>query len=80
MVNPHYGSAERACASAELMSKLDDKKQTSTADDRVAALENILVDYQYIMYTKIFRSNLNTFFYLPRKFIFIAGDLPNGCE
>lgn len=26
------------------MSKLDDKKQTSTADDRVAALENILVD------------------------------------
>lgn len=46
MVNPHYGSSERACASAELMSKLDDKKQTSTAtaDDRVAALENILVD------------------------------------
>ena len=46
MVNPHYGSAERACASAELMSKLlDDKKETSTADDRVAALENILVDF-----------------------------------
>lgn len=36
--------AERAHASAELMNKLDDKKQTSTADDRVASLENILVD------------------------------------